>query len=182
MRATIAHALIAAGYVLAVVGGMAAVALNELAISENIQQTSGGMVAFGDMVLFVFVTAVLSLLPTWFLLKLWVRASPRSLITVELALAALGPVSWLAMAFVASGGPHPQAWPVALLWLGPLIAFVAIPRIVAGPAMIAIETATIFLIEARRTRRLLGLAIVAEFVPIALFTAHLGRAALLGAG
>ena len=106
MRVPVALALIGAGYVLAVVGGMAAVALNEMAMSDDIQQSSGGMVAFGDMVLFVFVTAVLSLAPTWFLLRLWVRASPRSLITIELALAALGPASWLAMAFVAAGGPH----------------------------------------------------------------------------
>ena len=179
MRVPVALALIAAGYVLAVVGGMAAVALNEMAMSDDIQQSSGGMVAFGDMVLFVFVTAVLSLAPTWFLLRLWVRASPRSLITIELALAALGPASWLAMAFVAAGGPHPQPWPVALLWLGPLIAFVAIPRIVAGPAMIAVEAATIFLIEARGARRLLGLAMLAEFVPMALFAARMGRATLL---
>ena len=45
--------------------------------------------------------------------------------------------------------------------------------------MIAVEAATIFLIEARGARRLLGLAMLAEFVPMALFAARMGRATLL---
>jgi hypothetical protein len=44
-----------------------------MAISEDIQQTSDGMAAFGEIVLFAFVIGVLGLLPTWFLLRLWVR-------------------------------------------------------------------------------------------------------------
>jgi hypothetical protein len=168
--------LVVAGYVLSVLGGIVAVALNELFISEEIQQTSGGMVAFGDVVLFVFVTGLFSLLPTWFLLRLWVRNSPRSLIVAELALAAAGPVSWLAMVFIGSLGPHPGPPPAALPWIGPLIAFVAIPRIVSGPIMIAIEGATIFLVDERQTRRLLGLAMLGDLIPMAAFVLHMRTA------
>ena len=66
-------ALIAAGYVLAVVGGFAAVAVNELFMPADVAQGSPGMVAFGDMILFVLVAGLLGLAPTWFLLKLWSR-------------------------------------------------------------------------------------------------------------
>jgi hypothetical protein len=47
-------ALIAAGYALSVGGGLAAVAVNELLIQDDIKETSGGMVAFGDMILFIW--------------------------------------------------------------------------------------------------------------------------------
>ena len=51
-------ALIAAGHVLSVGGGLAAVAVNELFMPADVAQTSPGMVAFGDMVLFVLVTGL----------------------------------------------------------------------------------------------------------------------------
>jgi hypothetical protein len=63
-------ALIAVGYGLAVGGGIAAVAVNELFIPYDTRQSSGGMVAFGDLILFLLVAGFLSLPPTWFLLKL----------------------------------------------------------------------------------------------------------------
>jgi hypothetical protein len=69
-------ALIAAGYVLSVGGGLAAVAVNELFMPADVAQTSPGMVAFGDMILFVLVAGFLSLAPTWFLLKLLVEKAP----------------------------------------------------------------------------------------------------------
>ena len=56
-------ALIAAGYALSVAGGVAAVAINELRMPADIAQTSPGMVAFGDMILFVLVAGFLSLAP-----------------------------------------------------------------------------------------------------------------------
>ena len=62
-------ALIAAGYGLSLGAGLAAVALNELLMPADAAQSSG-MAAFGDVVLFVFVTGFFSLGPTWFLLKL----------------------------------------------------------------------------------------------------------------
>jgi hypothetical protein len=176
MAASKTLALIVAGYALAVVGGLLAVTLNEMAISEDIQQTSGGMVAFGDVVLFVFVSGVLGLIPTWFLLRLWVRNSPSTLIKTEFIVAVLGPASWLAMWAVAFAGPAPAALPIAQMWVGPLIAFVAVPRIVAGPIVIAVEAATIFLVDEPLTRRLLGLAIIGDIIPIAAFALHMGVA------
>jgi hypothetical protein len=48
-------ALIATGYALSVGGGLAAGAVNELFMPADVAQTSPGMVAFGDMILFLFV-------------------------------------------------------------------------------------------------------------------------------
>ena len=70
-------------------------------------QTSPGMVAFGDMILFVLVTGFFSLAPTWFLLKLLVEKAPRALLATELLIAAMGPVSWLAMTALAVTTPVP---------------------------------------------------------------------------
>jgi hypothetical protein len=104
-------ALIAGGYALSVGGGLAAVAVNELFMPADVAQTSPGMVAFGDMILFVLVAGFLSLAPTWFLLKLLVEKAPRALLTTELLVAAMGPVSWLAMTILAvttpAGSPSP---------------------------------------------------------------------------
>src|SRR6266571_1819976 len=125
-------ALIAAGYALSVGGGLAAVAVNELFMPVDIAQTSPGMVAFGDMILFVLVTGFFSLAPTWFLLKLAVETAPRAVLAIELVIAAMGPVSWLAMTALAAatpeGGPSLPNWPQATKeLLGLLIAFGAIP-------------------------------------------------------
>jgi hypothetical protein len=49
-------ALIAAGYALCIVAGFAAVTVNELRMPADVAQGSPGMVAFGDMILFVLVT------------------------------------------------------------------------------------------------------------------------------
>ena len=138
-------ALIAAGYALAVVGGFAAVAVNELFMPADVAQGSPGMVAFGDMILFVLVAGLLGLAPTWFLLKLWVEKAPRALLTAVLLVAALGPVSWLAMTGLAAipGGGGFARWPQAAReLLGLLIAFGAIPRIVFGPVLLVIEGMT----------------------------------------
>jgi hypothetical protein len=72
-------ALIAAGYALCVVAGLAAVAVNELRMPADVAQGSPGMVAFGDMILFVLVAGFFGLAPTWFLLKLFIaKARARS--------------------------------------------------------------------------------------------------------
>ena len=97
MRVAQKLALIAAGYGLSVGGGIAAVAVNELLIPDDIKQSSGGMVAFGDMIVFVLAAGVFSLAPTWFLLKLCVEKAPRTVLAAELLIAALGPASWLAV-------------------------------------------------------------------------------------
>ena len=91
----------------AVVAGFAAVALNELLMAEDVAQGSPGMVAFGDMIVFVLGAGVVGLIPTLFLLKLFVEKAPRALIAIELLLAALGVASWLALTSLA-GGPNPR--------------------------------------------------------------------------
>jgi hypothetical protein len=95
-------ALIAVGYALSIAGGFAAVTVNEAFMPAEIAQTSGGMVAFGDMILFVLVGGLLSLAPTWFLLKLANEQAPRTLVATLLLIAAIGPVSWLATLNLAS--------------------------------------------------------------------------------
>jgi hypothetical protein len=53
--------LIAVGYALSVAGGIAAVAVNELLIPDDVKETSGGVVAFGDMALFLSTPGFVSL-------------------------------------------------------------------------------------------------------------------------
>ena len=97
--------------------------LNHLAksalIPDDIKQTSGGMVAFGDMVVFMLGAGFLSLVPTWFLLTFCVENIPRTPFAVELMIAALGPASWLAVRAMGAG-PTPASLPQVL---GLLIAF-----------------------------------------------------------
>ena len=176
-------ALIAAGYVLSVGGGLAAVAVNELFMPADVAQTSSGMVAFGDMVLFVLATGFLSLPATWFLLKRLVEKTPRALLATELLIAAMGPVSWLAMTALAlttpEGGPSRfPDWPQAAReLLGLLIAFGVIPRMVFGPVLLVIEGVTLLLVRGRIARALLAAAMLMDLVPLGIFALHLARAA-----
>ena len=102
--------LIAVGYVLSVAGGVTPVAVNELLIPDDIAQSSGGMVAFGDMIVFVLGAGVFSLAPTWFLLKLCVEKAPRTLLAAQLLIAVTGPPSWLAVTYWDAQGPQrPQS-------------------------------------------------------------------------
>jgi hypothetical protein len=167
-------AWIAAGYGLAIAGGIGAVAVNELMMPEDIQQGSPGMVAFGDMILFVLAAGTLSLAPTWFLLKLWSEKAPRKLLAALLLIAAIGPASWLAVRAMAS--PDPQNLPRALAVIGPFIALVAIPRMVFGPVMVMIEAAAIVLLRDRRARTLLAAAMLMDIVPLGLFALHMAAA------
>ncbi|HTQ26066.1 MAG TPA: hypothetical protein VMI09_15365 [Candidatus Binataceae bacterium] len=176
MKVTKKLALIGAGYALSVVGGIAAVALNELRITEDIKQTSGGMVAFGDMIVFVLAAGFFSLAPTWFLLKLCAEKAMRTLLAAELLIAATGPVSWLAVRWMAAD-PSPQSLPQAISGeLGVLIAFGAIPRIVFGPVLLMIELATFFLLRERLTRTLLALAMLMDIIPLGMFALHMAAA------
>ena len=169
--------LITAGYALCIAGGFAAVALNELRIAEDIKQTSGGMVAFGDMILFVLAAGFLSLIPTFFLLKLCVEKAPRVLLTAELLAAVLGPASWLAMMGIAAAGHHPEALPHAFGWmLGPVIAFGALPRIVFGPVLLMIEAVTFFLLSQNSARKLLTAAMLMDIVPLGIYAMHMASA------
>jgi len=65
MRTVKRLALIAVGYALCVVAGLAAVTVNELRMPDDVAQGSPGMVAFGDMILFVLVTGFAGVVPTW---------------------------------------------------------------------------------------------------------------------
>ena len=137
-------ALIAVGYALSVVVGFVAAAVNEALMPDDVAQGSPGMVAFGDMILFVFVTGFLSLSPTWFLLKLLVTTAPRALLTALLFIATMGPVSWLAMTIMAvtppPGGSSLQNVPQAAAQLfGLFLAFGAVPRMVLGPILVVID-------------------------------------------
>lgn len=178
MRVAKKLALIAVGYALSVGGGIAAVAVNELLIPDEIKQSSGGMVAFGDMIVLVLVAGVLSLVPTWFLLKLCVEKVPRTLLAAELLIAAIGPASWLAVVYLAAG-PGPRSLPHAFSEvLGPFIAFGAIPRMVFGPVLLMIEAATFFLVRERLTRTLLTAAMLMDVIPLSLFALHMAAAGL----
>jgi hypothetical protein len=141
-------------------------------------QNSGGMAAFGDMILFLLAAGFFGLVPTWFLLKLAVEKAPRGLLAAQLLIAALGPVSWLAVVYLtdADATALPQ---VARDLLGTLIVFSAMPRIIAGPALLAIEGVTFLLVQGRVTRALLTSAMLMDFVPLSLFARHLLSAAAL---
>jgi hypothetical protein len=168
-------ALIALGYGLALVAGFGAVAVNELLMPSDISQGSPGMVAFGDMILFVLVTGFVGLLSTLFLLRLAIEKAPRASLTILVLVAVAGPVSWLVVKLLA-GGP-PSGPPSALLrLLGPLIAFVAIPRIVAGPIVVVTEGLAMFLVRQRSMRILLALAMLMDLVPMGLYALYMVRA------
>ena len=175
-------ALIAAGYALSIGVGLVVSTVNELMMPADIAEQSPGMVAFGDMILFLFVTGFFSLVPTWFLLKLLVEKAPRALLTAEFLLAVMGPVSWLVVTAMALSGPEGGParfpnWPEAvLLPLGLLIAFAAIPRMVLGPILVVIEAVTFFLVDKRITRSFLAAAMLMDIVPIGLFALHMARA------
>jgi hypothetical protein len=164
-------ALIVAGYALSV-------AVNELRMPADIAQTSPGMVAFGDMILFVLAAGFFSLAPTWFLLKLSVEKAQRALLTAELLIAAMGPMSWLAMTALAvttpPGGPSPlNSLQAVRELLGLLIAFGAIPRIVFGPVMLVIEGVTFLLVHEGIARALLAAAMLMDLVPLSMYALHL---------
>jgi hypothetical protein len=168
--------LILAGYGLALAGGCAAVVLNELWMPEDISQGSGGMVAFGDMILFVLTTGVLALVPTWFLLKFTHEHAPRLLLAILALVAVTGPLSWaLTLSFAGAPG-SPDARQPGAEWIGLLIAFAAIPRIVAGPVVVAIEAAMLVLVRTRPQRAALVMAMLMDLVPLGLVVRHLARA------
>jgi hypothetical protein len=169
-------ALIAAGYALCVVAGFAAVAVNELRMPADVAQGSPGMVAFGDMILFVLVTGFVGLVPTWFLLKLFIAKAPRALIAIALLVAAMGPASWLAVRHMARGASPPNAPEAISQLLGLFIAFVAIPRMVLGPVLLVIEGVAFFLVRGRVARALLAVAMLMDLIPLGMFAFHMLRA------
>ena len=176
MRTVKRLAWIAAGYALCVVAGLAAVAVNELRMPADVAQGSPGMVAFGDMILFVLVAGFVGLAPTWFLLKLFIEKAPRALLAIVLLVAAMGPASWLAVTRMAGGSSLPNPPQAVSQLVGLFIAFVAIPRMVLGPVLLVIEAATFFLVRGRVTRALLAVAMLMDLVPLGMFALHMLRA------
>jgi len=160
-------AFIAAGYALSIGVGIAAVALNELLMPAEVAQGSPGMVAFGDIVLFLVVTGFFSLAPTWFLLRLAVEKVPRTTLTIELLVAATGPASWMTMMHLDRLGADPP--PAVGQLLAVLIPFGAIPRIVLGPVFLVIEAVTFLLVRGRVMRGLLVVAMLMDLVPLGIF-------------
>jgi hypothetical protein len=168
-------ALIALGYVLALATGFAAVTVNELLMPADISQGSPGMVAFGDMILFVLVAGFIGIVPTLFLLRLAIDKAPRTSLAVLALVALAGPLSWLTMKLLAAGPPSgPPS--VFLRLLGPLIAFGAIPRIVAGPIVVVAEGLAVFLVRQRSIRIVLAAAMLMELIPMGLYALHMARA------
>ncbi|HEY8162159.1 MAG TPA: hypothetical protein VIF34_07835 [Methylocystis sp.] len=167
-------ALIASGYALSIAVGVAAVAVNEFLMPADIADSSGGMVAFGDMVLFVLTAGFFSVAPTLFLLKLLAEKAPLALLAGLLLIAGLGPLSWLAMIRLYASGPNPpQIGPL----LGLLIAFGAIPRIVAGPILVVFEGLAYSLAADGATRRpLLAAAMLMDLVPLSIYAVHMSGA------
>jgi hypothetical protein len=175
-------ALIAIGYVFSVVVGFTAAAVNEALMPDDVTQGSPGMVAFGDMILFIFMSGFLSLVPTWFLLRLLVATAPRTLLTTEMLIAAMGPVSWLAMTIMGvlapPGAPSLQIVLQAVAQLfGLFLAFGAIPRMVLGPVLVVIEGVTFLLFRGGIARALLAGAMLMDVVPIGLYALHFARMA-----
>jgi hypothetical protein len=168
-------ALIALGFLLAVVAGCGAVTVNELLMPADISQGSPGMVAFGDMILFVLVTGFVGILPTLFLLRLAIDKAPRASLNALAVVALAGPVSWLVVRQLAGGPPVGPPQILAQL-LGPLIAFVAIPRIVAGPVVVVAEGLAMLLVRQRNMRIVLAAAMLMDLVPIGLYALHMARA------
>ena len=168
-------ALIALGYVLSLVAGCGAVTVNELLMPSDISQGSPGMVAFGDMILFVLITGFVGLIPTLFLLRLAIDKAPRASLVALAVVALAGPVSWLLVRQLAGGPPAGPPQLIAQL-LGPLIAFIAIPRIVAGPVLVVAEGLAMLLVRQRNMRIVLAVAMLMDLVPMGLYALHMTRA------
>jgi hypothetical protein len=64
MKPALKVAVVAGGYLFAVLMGFSAVALHAALTGESGAQASGGMAAFGDLVLFVAVFGAFALVPT----------------------------------------------------------------------------------------------------------------------
>src|SRR5215475_12732969 len=162
-------AFIALGYVLALVAGFGAVTVNEVLMPADISQGSPGMVAFGDMILFVLVAGFVGLVPTLFLLRLAIDKVPRASLITLVVVALAGPLSWLAMRYLANAGPGGWAPGAFSPLLGSLIAFGAIPRIVAGPVLVVAEGLAMFLVRQRAMRFVLAAAMLMDLIPMGLY-------------
>jgi hypothetical protein len=102
------------------------------------------------------------------------------LLTAELLIAAMGPVSWLAMTIMAvtapPGGSSLQNVPQGAAQLfGLFLAFGAIPRMVLGPGLVVIEGITFLLFRGGAARALLAGAMLMDVAPVGLYALHFAR-------
>lgn len=158
--------LIAGGYVIAIVLGIAVVVVHAWLLPAEVIDQSGGMVAFGEMSLFVLAAGFASVVPTWFLLKLLADRAPRLLLSMLVVVAILGPSSWLLVIL-------PEA--VTHIF-GLLVPLVAIPRIMAAPVVLVVGAIAMHLLSSPRSRAIIAGAMLLDIVPLALFAWHLARA------
>ena len=96
------------GYVAALVGGILASVLYDLAIPKATMDASAGMVAFGSVTMGIAVCATIALVPTGLML-FWLRehrGAWRVLAVLDLLLSATGPVCAWIVTSVSS--PRPQ--------------------------------------------------------------------------
>ena len=126
-------AVVAAGYVLALLAAGAAVAVNGAYIPEP--QASGGMQAFGDLLLFIGVFGVLGLVPTGAAL-FFLRDSHRFwtlLASAGLALALTG----VAAATLYVLGSRPGASPAMVHWAAFSVLRILVSPLLAGALLLA---------------------------------------------
>ncbi|HTS88979.1 MAG TPA: hypothetical protein VMG41_10850 [Gemmatimonadales bacterium] len=132
--------LVAAGYLLALLLAVAVVRLHDATTSLPPADTSGGMYAFGDAMLFVVVFGVVALLPTAAALLL-LRPYPRFwkvLAGLALTVAALGVVSVCLFAFgrrsTDSTLAHWGGYSVLAILAAPLLALAFLVTALLAPA------------------------------------------------
>jgi hypothetical protein len=87
----------------------------------------------------------------------------------------LGPVCWTLLVLANPGPPSPESSSRSDDIIGWFIAFVAIPRDVAGPILLGIEATALFLFRTAAARGLLLLAMAMDVLPLLLV---LGRVVL----
>jgi hypothetical protein len=165
--------LILGGYALAALAGAGAVALNVARTSGPDAQASAGMHAFGDLMLFVGVTGVLSLAPTALAVQGLRRpgAGWDRIATALLALAATGPLAALLAVL-----PRLLRAPVAAMEAVSALAFLRLLLAPLGVLALAVIAA---LAPAGTARRRLLLALACEGAALAYLVLHLAFSTVL---
>lgn len=128
-------ALALAGYALAVAGGCGSVWLAGLARDPRVVDASSGMYAFGDLLHFLLVAGLLSLVPTWLVIRALRRSPPaQGLVgTVLLLWAASGTAAllgFLVTGRLADGPAHTlSAWAALVSGLSVLRLVTCLPSL-----------------------------------------------------
>ena len=170
-------ALIALGYVIAIVGGFAAVAITNSDAGRHLPRLARhgrlwrhGPAGAGDGL--SRPVADLSLI------RLAIAQAPRASLVALTVMALAGPLSWLAMVALAHRGPGPYVPAFGGQSFGWLIAFAAIPRIVVGPILVVAEGLAMILVRQRNMRIVLAATMLMDLIPIGLYALHMAGAML----